>query len=279
MSKEPNSTVLPQLERAVAAAAARTIAPRRDPWWARLGRRGTRAAVIATATLALGGTALAATGGWKPLIGDLATDGPPRLTSTPVPPEIANALGVLRRQQTARDRSPAVEATLHQVSSYHVEGVRPESIRYLAPAVGGEAAIVFSAEESESIDGPSPYLDPGSAAPWAGGDPLCVFSPPAGSECFHLSTILKGEALWSEGGPSGGAMFGLVPDGVATVTGHFGDGRKIRVPVVNNYFKIPYKVDSYGETGFDFNPVLEDAAGKRFRPNGVDDANRRSPRN
>ena len=47
------------------------------------------------------------------------------------------ALGVLRRDPGAQDRSAEVEATLRGLG--FVNGVRPDSVRYLGPGAAGEA--------------------------------------------------------------------------------------------------------------------------------------------
>jgi hypothetical protein len=221
------NTVLPQLERALASA----VSGRIEGSGTGVGRgrirlRRHRVAAIALAGLLVAGTAVATTGSWHPSIGDRSNPGPPTLSYGPVTRADTEVLGVLRRQPTALDRGPAVRETLHNVDRYHFAGVRPESVRFLAHGVGGQAAILVSVEEFE---GKTDH-------------PLCVFQPvtPGGSAfgCYSLAEIRADLAMAVYGAPDRSIAYGLVPDGVAAVTAHFSRGRSRRGEVVNNYFHI-----------------------------------------
>jgi hypothetical protein len=220
--------VIPQLEHALAAAAARRVSP--AGLWMR--RRGPRLGLVVAATLAVAGTAVAATTGWHPTIGDLANDGPPSISQTPVPPGLRNALGVLRREPTAQDRSAAVEATLRGVSGYHVNELYPDSVRYLAPGAGGAATILAVAHGSETFPGRNAICvyHPIIASPAAG--------PPSGSPqaCFNLREIRAGLAVSTIAGPRLLWTDGLVPDRVASVTVHYAGGLERTVSVRNNFY-------------------------------------------
>jgi hypothetical protein len=198
----------------------------------RASRRGARSALVAAVTLAVAGTAVAATNGWHPTIGDLANDGPASVSGAPVSPAFMNALGVLRREPTARDRSPAVELTLRTLNRYHVNAVHPDTVRYLAPGAGGAATILAVAGESEGFPNR---------------DALCVYhpilAPPAGKLptgfpefCSDLEQVRSGMAFSGISGPGEEWIEGLVPDRVASVSILYEDGNERTVTVENNYY-------------------------------------------
>ena len=221
--------------------------------------RASRIAAIGVACLAFGGSAMAA-GVWNPGIGTdlpnsgsgsaLSGEGPPAIVTTPVPGSVTEALGVLRRDPTAQDRGAEVEATLAGVSS--VDGVRPDSVRFLAPGDRGMATVLLSAEKSfdtkflKEIGGKEEE------------EPVCVFRPGAAGyghvsdvvpACFGLSDLLAGRAYTEEvnSPPGHGLAFGLVPDGVASVTAEFADAPDITVPVSDNYFEVSMSGAQVGE--------------------------------
>jgi hypothetical protein len=217
---------------------------------------------------------MAATGVWDPQIGTEATDSPPpSISNTPVSPTVAGSLAVLRREPTDQDHGPEVEATLRALGrsfgfahssdpelaellslfKYGVKGVRPESVRYLAPTPDGKATILFSAEDAGyGLSGVLEALQAGGQPLYLDGQGVCMFEP-AGSEapgisgagvpmCFVLDTILEGRATWMTPGgiePTGGAH-GIVPDGVASVTARFPNGTEVDAPVANNYFQLTW---------------------------------------
>jgi hypothetical protein len=244
------------------------------------GWRTSRVLATGAACLAFGGTAMAATGVWNPLIGTEAADSPPpSISNTPVSAAVTDSLAVLRREPTDQDHGAAVEATLRTLGKtfgfahspdptrmgellryfrYGVKGVRPDSVRYLGPAAPGKATILFSAEDAgfglfslEALEG----KDPGDEVLFLDGQGLCVYTPrAAGTQaenpgagiptCFVLSDILDGTAVWwDEIGiePSGEAA-GVVPDGVASVTAKFPNGSEVEAPVANNYFQLSWGV-------------------------------------
>ncbi len=231
------------------------------------GRRTPRVVATGLACIACGGTAMAATGVWDPPIGSKAPDSGPVITSTtPVPAAVTEALGVLRRPASDLDHGPEVEATLSTLGSrylsdrmpgldvsFHLRGIRPESVRYLEPGVDGEATILFSAEnswfglgETQASDFEIGVLR--DAGVLGTGDAVCVARSigdrrPRSSlegvpECFTLDSILTGRAVWqTELMNAPGEAFGLVPDGVASITAEFASGAKRTVPVTDNYFR------------------------------------------
>jgi hypothetical protein len=223
-------TLLPELEQMLRTAAAGRVKESSvgDGSLARALRgRPSRIVAVGLTCLAFGGTALAATGVWNPVVGD--SDNPATLSSTAVPAELTAALGVLRRDQTAQDRSAEVEATLNG-SEVLPKGVRLDSVRYLAPAENGEATILLSGMQAPSYE--------------AGEEPVCVVRPfgdlPATSSCFDLPMLMSGRALamFIDATFNSGTAIGLVPDGVESVTAKFGSAPDRTVPVTNNYWEL-----------------------------------------
>lgn len=250
---------LPELERRLTTAAAARMRGSRQGHGRRIvGSRGSRVAAAGLACLAFGGSAMAA-GVWNPGIGTdapmegdgsaLSGEGPATVARTPVPAAVTEVLGVLRRDPTAEDRSAEVEATLAEVS--FVDRVRPDSVRFLASGDRGLATIVLSAEtslETEFLEGKE--------------EPICVFRPGAAgyghpndvpSACFSLSFLLSGRAYTEEINipPGRGLAFGLVPDGVASVTAEFTDAPDVTIPVKDNYFEIQMSGAEFGERNGD----------------------------
>lgn len=270
MGTGKTEVALPELEQMlIATAAARregaaAVSEGRPRWKGR--RRPSspgvpRLAAIVAAAVLCGGTAMAATGIWDPPIGANTGTAPPTRSYSPVPAAIANVLGILRREQTPRDRSLDVEVTLSK--ALFADGIRPDSVRFLTPSEAeGEATVLFAAEK------PGGQFEPS--------EQICLYRPafavttselPA---CFSLPTLLSGRAfttfevfspqlreeLESRPGaavlaecqedpppsfclPLRGTAVGLVPDGVATVTAAFSGAPNVTVPVHENYFEIP----------------------------------------
>jgi hypothetical protein len=255
-----SEAALPELERMLANTAGRQVKESKGGLGRRItATRASRIAAIGVACLAFGGSAMAA-GVWNPEIGTdspiegegsaLSGEGPPAVVTSPVPAAVTDALGVLRRDPTAQDRSAEVEATLAGVS--FVDRVRPDSVRFLAPGDRGEATIVLSAEKS---------LD--TEVSKAGEEAICVFRPGAVGynhpshvlpACFGLPALLAGRAYTDEvNNPLGsGLALGLVPDGVASVTAEFANAPDVTVPVRDNYFEVPMSGAELGEGKGDF---------------------------
>jgi hypothetical protein len=258
---------LPEVERMLIKTAAAQIdgaaAPahevsgkRRRGWRGRLG--APRVAALGFVFVLGGGTALAATGVWDPPIGALTGVPAPRTSESRVPLRITDVLGILRREQTPKDRSPEVEATLAR--AFFANGIRPSSVRFLAPSeAAGEATVLFSAERSPS----GPYDPP---------EKVCFYRPAFATQtrelpfCTDLREVLSGQAFANLGNylpvprkeleahpeavieciaPRPHAFCpqrksiaaGLVPDGVAMVTLRFSGAPARTIPVHHNYFE------------------------------------------
>jgi hypothetical protein len=273
-------TVLPELERVLTRTAARHV-KRTAPGRRFAGWRVSRLVAVGAACLAFAGTAMAATGAWGPVVG--SESHPATLSDTPVPAELTAKLAVLRREQTPQDRSVEVEATLN--GGYVPEGVRLDSVRYLAPGPNGEATILlsgvrpsFSANSLLQVtlgpDGVSnrALLVSRAPAPGTVEEPLCVARPFPGDRqavalCFGLSMLMSGEAQAGQVDVASdeGTAFGVVPDGVASVTAEFGSSPPVTVPVANNYWEVPLSgaelSNANGESGVQ-HTVWRDAEGE-----------------
>lgn len=257
MRTRGTEAILPELERVLTVAAAGQVKPSREGRRV-AGWRLSRLVAVGAACLAFAGTAAAATGVWSPVVG--SESDPATLSDTPVPAALAEHLGVLRREQTPRDRSAEVEATLDggDVPS----GVRLDSVRYLAPGPNGEATILLSgehvkfffangflhSEQGNLLFGKvtPPSAGAGTAAAEADREPVCVARPFPGDQrtvalCFDLSMLLSGEAHATQIDTTSdtGTALGVVPDGVATVTAEFGSAPPVTVPVADNYWELP----------------------------------------
>jgi hypothetical protein len=231
-------TLTPQLEKMLSAAAERRVArPAPSTLRARLGGHLSRTLGIGFASLALVGTAMAATGVWDPGIGSHAAfSPPPSISTSSVPAAVTEEIGALRGEPGAADRGPAVETTLSELGSLTVANIQPDSIRFLEENAQGEATILFSGEDLESGEGAKP-------------DSVCVGYPGNSGEavgiCADLGEIMAGNAFWPvqefhlrDGketvGP--GHADGIVPDGVASLTVTMGNGVERAVTVHDNYF-------------------------------------------
>jgi hypothetical protein len=198
-------------------------------------RRGACAAAI---VVLIGAPALAATGVWRPRLGDGQSD-PPTATGQAPPAEQLKLLGVLRREQTERDRGPRTLEALKLLGT-SVAGVRTNSVRLLAQT-SRDRGIVLVPVARYHLNGPKLPAD----APQAmrdhfkpARDGLCLFSldqdhgKPAGAgvACYSTETIKEGRA-W---GALGDRATWLVPDGVATLKIEYRGGRSVTATVHDN---------------------------------------------
>jgi hypothetical protein len=252
------TALLPELSDDLAIAAERLAAtPIRRPR-----RRRTRFVALSTvAVLAASGAAAAATGIWRPQVGDGSA--PPSLAADAPPQAQLAALGVLRRAQTDADRGENSEYTLKFFGS--LRGVRLDYVRLLGMQAGGAGYVLVSAA-SEETDGVVARMralkarHDGLAVPAPTRDPLCLFArDPQGSgggvACFTLEQVLAGRAVMGMSGRGREAAFGLVPDGVAQVRA--GNGPEAPVAAVrDNFFELTASGADAGEaslmTGLQF---------------------------
>jgi catechol 2,3-dioxygenase-like lactoylglutathione lyase family enzyme len=234
------TALLPELSHDLAAAAERLAA---TPATNRHGRF--RFVALGTAAaLAVSGVAAAATGIWRPQVGDGST--PPSLASDAPPQAQLDALGVLRRAQTDADRGENSEYTLKFFGN--LRGVRLDYVRLLGTQAGGAGYVLVPAA-SEGAGGIAFKLRArmarlqGRPAPAPTRDPLCLFARDqlgsgGGVRCFTLADVLAGRAVMGFAPAHGAEIeFGLVPDTVKQVRGGSGPDAPV-VAVRDNFFEV-----------------------------------------
>ena len=244
-TRRTDSIMLPELEHMLTHAAAGQVkesTTEDGSLGGALRARPSRIVAVGLACLAFGGTAMAASGVWNPIVG--SSDDPATISNTPVPAELTAAIGVLRRDQTDQDRSAEVEATLN--GGEVPDGVRLDSVRYLAPGDNGEATILLSGERASVYETEE--------------EPVCVVRPFGGdlravSLCFDLPMLMAdhARAMFFDVAANSATAIGLVPDGVASVTAQFGSAPDRIVSVANNYWELdvsgPELSNANGESG------------------------------
>lgn len=219
-----------RFERQLVEAAERVLAPSPSsspaPGQRRRSRLPRRGLLAAAVVVVLGGSAVATvTHPWSPELGDPQVHAPrPAIALDAPPAEQLRLLGVLRRPANASDHGPEVRAALRWLGP-STEGVRTDYVRRIDH--GGGAAITLI--PVERWDG---YMGRGGFR-----NALCVFAADpsgdgGGSMCWSTTTLRQGYAV----GGIGARVFGLAPDGVATVDIHFPGGRVEPVTVIDNFF-------------------------------------------
>lgn len=225
-------TVLPEAKRAVLRAASRSATTQR--------RSTTKwIAVFATATVAIGGTAFAATMPWRPDIGD-ERRGRVTASATPVPSDQSAALSVLRRSQTPDDRGARVRDALSQLSGRELGGARTADVRLLDQ--GPESLTLLVPVERSGTDGRSADGEAFSR------DVLCLFEVTdagAAQRCGDVDALKAGDITVVTSSDRNIAvanasfqLAGLVPDGVATVEIATDDSRTFRGTARNNAYVV-----------------------------------------
>jgi hypothetical protein len=205
-------------------------------------RPGVRAVLGAGVAALVLGTTAAATTPWQPILGE--GDNGPKSSTTAVPGDQQALLAVLRRPQTDTDRGKDVEQELKLLLAVEDHGVRLDGVRRLADGPTPGTAVVLVPKESFGEDPPGP------AGPRVR-DALCVNypRPPVSGpgralrgsavSCWTTAQVLAGKAMGIALGRDRFHLYGLVPDGVATVAITGSDGRSARATVSNNFFDIP----------------------------------------
>lgn len=222
-------TLMPEVRAALVEAATASAAPQPK-------RRGlsTKGLAVALVALAIGGSAVAATQ-WAPQLGDDQRGHPAELRS-PVPTEISETLGVLRRPQTDRDRGPEVEAVLRTLDAENTDGILVDGVRLLMTTNGSAAVLVpvASGDEKSSLN-PRILLAYLSDRPGLSNDETTrsvarVQGTPSSLQRDQLSLIAPAK--------DGFHLVGLVPDGVSGVVATFRSGRQLTSVVTNNAYDI-----------------------------------------
>jgi hypothetical protein len=221
-------SIVDRFEEQILTAASRTRQRRRR-------RRAFSAAFLSAVVIAT--PTLAQIEPWRPLLGD-ANRGVPASSDSDVPAEQLQGLAVLRRPQTAQDRSDLAARALRLVNT-NVSGVRTATVRVLTS--DGVQGVLFSVRRFNL--GLEQMLAP-DAPEWARerlrpkNNGLCLFVPdPAGDGggmgCVAWEQLSAGQL------PSriGSIFYGLVPDGVASVRIHT-DNASLDAAVHDNFFAV-----------------------------------------
>jgi hypothetical protein len=193
-----------------------TAAPPRRPAW-----RMRRSVAIAVVGAVVTGSALAATQPWQPILGRPSlNDTPGGTASSDVPGDQRALLGVLRRPQADSDRGPEAQRLLRNLGPEE-SGVRTASVRLLSSPAGARAALV-SVERAGAAGGEAPRSDA-----------LCLLFD-AGGSCGTLANLRAGQLF----AIAGDRIYGIVPDGVASVTLAYPNGERLKTDVEDNFFAI-----------------------------------------
>jgi hypothetical protein len=226
-------TLMPELHDALARAVA-ARAPRRHRW-----RPSRRVGLLAVAGLIASGSALAATGGWHPILGD-GKRGHPQEAGVAVPEAQTAAVGVLRRAQTDADRTREVLTALRMLARGEINGVHTDGIRLLRRRPDGVTILVPTARVGRHDKGyPSSIRR----------QVLCVMTSawlPArsggalitGQGCGDLGQVRKTGIGGATRSATGFVLNALVPDGVVQVVIRLRHHRTVTVPVRDNLYEV-----------------------------------------
>ncbi len=247
--------VIPELQRLLAQTAERQIAARAASGSGETAHLRWRGPFVGLVALLASASALAATHPWSPTLGSPRA-GHPSTSASAVPSSERALLGVLRRPQTAVDRTPAVQATLRYLVAAEEHGVRVASVRSLgvSPAAPDRAIVVFALVRQGLADGTVP----------GGADDVCVVFPTvfatrttsliadgrkrvirsgggqgAGQGCGNARQLRRGAIGETAGSRHGFYTFGLVPDYVRSVQIHLPTGQTISAAVHANFYDAP----------------------------------------
>lgn len=198
-------------------------------------RRRRLAAIAGLVGIAVAAPAVAASGVWRPLLGD-ETHQAPSASADDVPTEQQQLLGVLQRSQSEEDRGSRTGYALQSLTA-GVAGVRTGGVRLLRQNVGGHAIVLVPVAQYglERTGDPAPLRGASMRK-----DGLCLVATdtdrgePAGASfgCYVTDQVRAGEAVAA----IGQHVYGLVPDDVDSVSVLFDEGHAVNVAVQNNLF-------------------------------------------
>jgi hypothetical protein len=195
--------VFDRFERQLTAAGRRLGAPNVK----RPRHRATKPALAALTLFLFGGVALAATQPWQPDGITHSRFAPPPISGDSPPANELQMLSVLRRRTTQQDRSTAVDHLAgYSGSPSSTTGVRTNFIRRVGTTSAGAPIVLVPLRNWTP--------DPSMTKP----DALCLIYPEpgdkgAGKGCWTAQEVHSGKAFAS----LGSHVFGLVPDGVASI--------------------------------------------------------------
>jgi hypothetical protein len=171
--------------------------------------------------------AAAATSGWDPFQDPQRRLPAPTTSELPPASSLTEQLGVLRRPQTAADRSEPVRRALRGFDN-ESRGVQLDAVRLLP-----HGAVLVPAKRFE------PRGPDGARPDDTKNDAVCLYSPAGdgtgGTRCHTAREISAGQALGSQGE----LLDGLVPDGVARVRLLAGRNQ-VEAQVRDNYFVVAF---------------------------------------
>jgi hypothetical protein len=181
----------------------------------RILRRGT---IASLAIVAIAAPAVAVMQPWNPRLGRPRIDGPVSVSRAPVPTSASEALAVLRRPQTARDRrlaAPHLRDATREMVGVQVDGIRAVSPDYALVPIKGMRT-------------PTETLGP----------MLCLLGG-GGSACNSAGDVARsGVILVSAGFAHGTRFVGIVPDGVARVRFTPAGAAPAAVTVHDNFYEL-----------------------------------------
>jgi hypothetical protein len=212
-----------------------------------------RTLLIAAGAIVISGSAIAATGGWRPILGD-DHRGHPQPARTSVPSAQLAALGVLRRQQTAADRSPDVRRILRLLPRREINGIHIDAIRVLRQRSDGASVLIPTEREGSHDPGYPSSIQrrvlclfmgvtrtPRSSQVVSHGQPSTEHLPggvSAGATCGNMQNLRTTGISLTVSSDRGFILGGLVPDGVERVVIRLRHQRLIKAPVRDNYYEI-----------------------------------------
>lgn len=177
-----------------------------------------RGLLVGFAALGLAAPALAVVQPWNPVLGRPSVDGPVASDSTQVARSAVDVLAVLRRPQSAQDRTDA--APRLQAIGNQIDNVQTASIR----ALTGEWILV-----------PANTVQTGSAQTTS--EQLCITNGDVVA-CGPAATVSQSGVGLRGATKSGTTLVGLVPDGVARVRFTPATSKAVEVDVQSNFYAV-----------------------------------------
>lgn len=212
---------------------ARFVDASRELSRARRRRARRRAGWCAALVVLVTPPALAATGVWRPTLGDGKRPAPSVSAVAPPADQLA-MLAVLRREQTDADRGIATRYALRFVDSPGITGVRTDSIRLLAQSPQDRGVVLVPVERYElKLPGDLPAKARKQVERTID-DALCLYQldavDGAGVACFSSADVKEGRA-WMM---LGHRALWIVPDGVTRVRTEYSGHEPITAPAREN---------------------------------------------
>ena len=198
--------------------------------------RPTRRVVVVLVALFVAAPAVTATVVWRPLLGDGRPDAP---TASPAPAAQRQRaiLSVLRRPQEPADRGPQTRYALKFLGG-SVADVRTTEIRLLHVEPDGRGIVLIPVGRYGLLPPDAPAFMQERRR--AGTDGLCIFAADGangqlaggGFGCYGTQQLLDNRATAG----LGRRVYGLVPDGVASIEVVGAGGRRLTADVKDNFY-------------------------------------------